>query len=126
MKRVTGLGGFFFKSDNPEKLRAWYETHLGIKAEKHGTMFEWRDKDNPDRTGMTIWSVFPGATKYFNPSNSPFMINYRVANLRELMDTLRKEGVTVAGEIEEADYGKFAWIMDPEGNKIELWEPPEA
>lgn len=126
MERVTGIGGIFFKSNDPEKLKSWYEKHLAIKAEKDGTMFEWRDKDNPDKIGFTVWSVFPGTTKYFDPGRSPFMINYRVANLRELVNTLQQEGVTVAGGIEEYEYGKFAWIIDPDGNKIELWEPPEG
>jgi predicted enzyme related to lactoylglutathione lyase len=126
MKCVTGIGGIFFKSKDPEKLKSWYEAHLGIKAEKDGTMFEWRDKENPDRVGYTVWSVFPHATKYFDPGRSPFMINYRVANLKELIKTLQQEGVTMVGGIKEYEYGKFAWILDPDGNKIELWEPPEG
>ena len=125
MKRVTGIGGIFFKSKDPEKLRSWYETHLGVKAEQYGTMFEWREKENPDRVGYTVWSVFPHTTKYFDPSGSPFMINYRVANLRELVEELKKEGVQIAGGIEESEYGKFAWVIDPDGNRIELLEPPE-
>ena len=125
MERVTGIGGIFFKSTDPQKLREWYEKYLGIKAEKNGTMFEWREKEAPERVGCTIWSPFPASTKYFDPSHAPFMINYRVANLHALIGQLQQEGVQIAGGIEESDYGKFAWVMDPEGNRIELWEPPE-
>ena len=126
MKRVTGLGGIFFKSDDPERLRSWYEKYLGIKSSNGGAMFEWRDRDNPDQLGVSVWSVFKRDTKYFNPSGANFMMNFRVANLIELLKELRKEGVTVIGEPEEYEYGKFGWIMDPDGNKIELWEPPDS
>lgn len=124
MKRVTGIGGIFFKTQDPEKLKAWYEQHLGIKRGEYGTEFYWRDKDNSERVGYTVWSLFPHTTKYFDPSASSFMVNYRVANLKELAEALRKEGVTIAGGIEEFEYGKFAWVIDPDGNKVELWEPP--
>ena len=123
MQRVTGLGGIFFKSNDPKKIREWYRTHLGIDAAEDGAVFRWRDIDEPERTGSTVWSAFPTETKYFAPSDKPFMINYRVKDLKALLDELRKEGVTVVGQIEEYDYGKFGWILDPEGNKIELWEP---
>ena len=126
-KRVTGLGGIFFKSNDPDKLKAWYESHLGIQPEPdNGAIFEWRDKDNPEKQCYTVWSPFPISTKYFDPSDAPFMINYRVANLEGLLEQLREEGVEIVGDIEEYEYGRFAWIMDPEGNKIELWEPAEG
>jgi predicted enzyme related to lactoylglutathione lyase len=123
MKRVTGLGGVFFKCNDPEKMKEWYRAHLGIESDKYGGMFHWRDPETPEKTCTTAWNPFPDSTKYFQPSGKPFMLNYRVENLKALFDELRKEGVTVVGEIEEYDYGKFGWIMDPEGNKIELWEP---
>ncbi len=123
MKRVTGLGGIFFKSNNPEKIKEWYSKHLGIKTDDYGGMFEWRDIDNPEKKCITAWNPFEAQTEYFNPSNKQFMFNYRVENLVELLNVLKEEGVEIVGEIEEYDYGKFGWIMDPEGNKIELWEP---
>jgi predicted enzyme related to lactoylglutathione lyase len=123
MKRVTGLGGVFFKCSDTAKIKEWYKKHLGIDSEPYGAIFKWRDNENPDRSGSTTWSPFPSTTEYFSPSEKPFMFNYRVENLRELLDVLRKEGVQVVGEIEEYEYGKFGWILDPDGNKIELWEP---
>lgn len=126
MERVTGIGGIFFKTKNPKNLRTWYEEHLGIKCGEHGTEFYWREKDNAERIGLTVWSPFPDNTKYFDPSPSSFMINYRVADLKQLIEQLKNEGVTIAGDLEEHEYGKFAWIIDPDGNKIELWEPPKT
>lgn len=126
MKRVTGIGGIFFKSKNPEKLREWYSTHLGIKSDRHGGIFTWRDHESPDRESMTVWNPFKEDTKYFQPSEKDFMFNYRVENLRALVEELKMEGVTVVGEVEEYEYGKFGWIIDPEGNKIELWEPVDG
>ena len=123
MKRVTGLGGVFFKCNDPEKMKEWYRIHLGIDSANDGAPFKWRDIDSPEKKCLTAWSTFPAGTKYFDPSQKPFMFNYRVENLVALLDALRKEGVTVVGEIEEYEYGKFGWILDPEGNKIELWEP---
>ncbi len=126
MKRVTGIGGVFFKSEQPEKLKKWYWEHLGVTPDDEGYVsFEWRDKEDPDRVGMTAWEVFKADTDYFDRSKSPFMINYRVENLKELLDLLREEGVEVEDKIEEASFGKFGWIYDPDGSKIELWEPPE-
>ena len=127
-RRVTGVGGIFFKSDNPEKLYAWYEQHLGIQRapDGTGTTFEWRDAEDPYRKGMTVWSIFPHNTKYFEPSRSPFMINYRVDDLDVLLEALKKEGVQIDPHREDYDYGRFAWIMDPDGNRIELWEPPKG
>lgn len=122
MKRVTGLGGIFFKSKDPDQMKEWYDKHLGIPNEKYGTSFEWRHADDANKKGTTVWSPFKADTKYFEPSQSSFMINYRVENLERLVEELKKEGVTIIGEIQSYDYGKFAHIMDPEGNKIELWE----
>ena len=121
MKRVTGIGGIFFKTKDPEKLKQWYSTHLGIKSDKYGGCFDWR---KPDGTkGFTAWSTFKEDTKYFQPSEKEMMINYRVENLEELLKILKEEGATIVGEMEVVEYGKFGWILDPEGNKIKLWEP---
>jgi len=123
MKRVTGIGGVFFKSDDPKKLKDWYRDRLGLDTDEYGATFKWREASNPDHIAHTQWSAFSSDTKYFNPSEKPFMINYRVADLEALLKTLRKEGVEMVGEMQTFEYGKFAWILDPEGNKIELWEP---
>jgi len=127
MERVTGIGGIFFKAKEPQKLKAWYQDHLGIiSGDDSPAIFHWREKDDPDRLGFTVWNPFPHDTKYFDPSPAPFMINYRVANLDRLLEQLRAEGVQVEDRIEEYEYGRFAWITDPEGNRIELWEPPKG
>jgi predicted enzyme related to lactoylglutathione lyase len=125
MRRVTGIGGVFFKADNPEKLYDWYEKHLGIKQEVagQGVAFRWKEDGDPD--GCTAWSIFKQDTDYFQPSKKSFMLNFRVENLDALVETLRVEGVWVDPKREDYDYGRFAWIMDPEGNRIELWEPPK-
>jgi predicted enzyme related to lactoylglutathione lyase len=124
MKRVTGIGGIFFKANDPDKLREWYRTHPGIEAEKErGAMFKWREVDELKTERYTVWSPFPADTDYFAPSTKPFMINFQVTNLKELLTQLRREGVAVDLRVETYDHGKFAWIMDPEGNRIELWEP---
>ncbi len=126
MKRVTGIGGIFFKAQDPAKLKNWYSEHLGVSlAEDGSSIFQWRELEKPEQVGMTVWSLFPKDTDYFNPSTAPFMINYRVEDLAALLEQLRKEGVPVDTRVEEYDYGRFAWIMDPEGNRIELWEPPK-
>lgn len=122
MKRVTGLGGIFIKYEDPEKIRAWYSKHLGIQTDTYGTSFEWRKSDNPDEKGYSVWSTFKKDTTYFHPSEKDFMLNFRVENLEALLKILKEEGVTVLDEIEKHTYGKFAHILDPEGNKIELWE----
>ena len=122
MKRVTGIGGIFFKSRDPKELREWYRQHLGIDAGEYGATFQWRDENDPEQIGQTVWSTFPQDTKYFDPSTAPFMINYRVDDLNGLVAALRDEGVTV-DKVESHEYGSFAWISDPEGNRIELWEP---
>ncbi|WP_420571623.1 VOC family protein [Kordia sp.] len=121
--RVTGLGGFFFKTEDPKGLKNWYGKHLGLPVDDYGCTFWWKDKEGNDCS--TQWSTFPNDTKYFQPSEKQFMMNFRVENLVELLAVLKEEGVTVVGEIEEYSYGKFGWIIDPEGNKIELWEPKD-
>ena len=126
MKRVNGLGGIFFKADHPEKLYAWYEKHLGLQRQaQEAVVFNWRQADDPEKAGMTLWSIFPKDTKYFDPSRSSFMMNFIVEDLDAVLAALREEGVEVDPRREEYDYGRFAWIMDPEGNRIELWEPPK-
>ena len=124
MAQVRGIGGIFFKSEHPEALRAWYGKHLGIDSGPGGKMFAWRDQDDPTRENFTVWSIFPASTDYFNPSKSPLMMNYIDDYLHGTLAALKAEGVTVADKVEECDYGKFGWIFDPDGNKIELWEPP--
>ena len=126
-RRVTGIGGIFFKSKDPKKIKEWYGKHLGFEISDYGSTFRWNDLNDPDAKSpaRTEWSPFDEATTYFGPSEKPFMINYRVENLTELLDELKREGVTVVGEMQEYPYGKFGWIMDPDGNKIELWEPKD-
>ena len=128
MKRVTGIGGIFFKAQDQEKLYQWYEKHLGIKRDPdaQAVMLHWREADDPQRPGTTVWAPFGKDTKYFDPSRASFMINYRVDDLDALLEALRQEGVEIDPKRENYDYGRFAWIMDPEGNRIELWEPPKA
>jgi len=121
-KRVTGIGGVFFKCADPKAQKEWYNKHLGLDAGDYGAVFEWRESENPEKQGQTAWNTFKAETKYFEPSTKDYMINYRVENLVELLEELKKEGVTQVGELQVYDYGKFAHIMDPEGNKIELWE----
>ena len=125
-KRVTGIGGIFFKSNDQEKLKDWYRDHLGIDSDQYGFTFKWRNYEDTEEPGTTVWSPFPKDTDYYNPSTKDYMINYRVEDLEGLIDVLKKEGVEVIGEIEVYEYGKFGWIMDPEGRKIELWEPIDA
>lgn len=119
MERVTGIGGVFFKARDPKKMRAWYRDHLGIDAKAGYANFDWREKENPDRLGRTVWTLFPTNSTYFA---APLMINYRVANLDRMLAQLRGAGVEV-NKTEDFSYGRFAWITDPEGNRIELWEP---
>ena len=123
-KRVTGLGGFFFKTKNPDETKKWYKDHLGLPVDDYGCTFWWKDTKGNDCS--TQWSPFKEDTDYFSPSKKQFMMNFRVENLHELLDVLKEEGVTIVGEVEEYDYGKFGWILDPEGNKIELWEPIDS
>jgi predicted enzyme related to lactoylglutathione lyase len=125
LKRVTGIGGIFFKCKDPNKMREWYKAHLGLNTNQYGAVFEWWQGADSTKKGFTQWSVFPEKTKYFEPSAKDFMINYRVENLEALVEELKKEGVTIADKIETADYGKFVHILDVEGNKLELWEPKD-
>ncbi|MFK7808801.1 MAG: VOC family protein [Saprospiraceae bacterium] len=126
MKRVTGLGGIFFKCKDPKQLKSWYQKHLGINADQYGGSFRWRKFDEPNQEASTSWSPFPNNTKHFEPSKKEFMINYRVENLKELLVVLEEEGVEIVGEMQQFDYGNFAHILDSEGNKVELWEPKDA
>lgn len=124
MAKVTGIGGVFFKSRNDHKaLAAWYQKHLGLTLESFGgAVLSWPE-DKAEDGGLTVWSVAGKESQWFSPSDSSFMINYRVDNLTELIAQLRAEGVEVVGGPESHENGKFAWIMDPDGNKVELWEP---
>ena len=122
-QRVTGIGGVFFKSRDPEALSQWYARHLGVPYKAgEGAAFRWADDPRAD-AGMTVWSAFPANTKYFDPSPASFMIDFRVADLDALLAQLSSEGVRIDPKREDYDYGRFAWIYDPEGNKIELWQP---
>ena len=123
MKKVTGIGGVFFKCDDPKGMNEWYTKNLGLDAGEYGATFEWLQADNPSKTGSTAWCTFPKDTKYFDPSAKSFMINYRVDDLVTLIAELRKDNVTIVDEIAEYEYGKFIHVLDPEGNIIELWEP---
>jgi predicted enzyme related to lactoylglutathione lyase len=123
MKKVTGIGGIFFKCKDPNKINEWYKTHLGFDTTEYGTNFAWRLDEDPAKKGSTQWSPFAETTKYFEPSTKDFMINYRVENLEALVEQLKNEGVTIVDQIEAFDYGKFVHIIDVEGNKVELWEP---
>ena len=123
MSRVTGIGGIFLKAKDPAMLRAWYKTHLGIDVQAWGgTSFRWMDSSGRPIAGKTAW--FVGDGKNFAPSTASFMVNYRVSDLYGLLATLRAEGCEVLEKTEESEFGKFGWVMDPEGNKVELWQPP--
>ncbi len=125
MKRVTGIGGIFFHAKDPEALRAWYKRHLGIDVlEWGGAAFTWTDDAGKPAKGTTIWSVGAEDNGHFAPGKATFMINYRVADLDALLAVLREEGCNVLEKPEDSEYGKFGWVMDPENNKVELWEPP--
>ncbi len=125
MQRVTGIGGVFFKAKDPKQLAEWYRTHLGMNVEEWGgVVFRWNTDTNPSGAGSTTWSPFADTTEYFAPSNARFMINYRVDDLHALLELLRSEGCEVDEKIEESEYGTFGWVMDPEGNRLELWQPP--
>ncbi len=125
MKRVTGIGGIFFKARDAAALRAWYQKHLGIDVQSWGgAAFTWTDAQGRPTSGTTIWTIHVAEGEHFAPSNAPFMVNYRVADLHALVKALKDEGCTVLEKVDESEYGKFAWVIDPEGNKVELWEPP--
>lgn len=123
LKRVTGIGGIFFKCKDPGKMKEWYKTHLGLNTNQYGTVFEWYQGADSTKKGFSQWSPFKETTKYFEPSTKEFMINYRVENLQALVEELKREGVTLTDTLQTFDYGKFVHIMDIEGNKLELWEP---
>jgi len=124
IKKVTGIGGLFFKTEDPKKLKDWYKKHLNFNVDDWGCTFWWKDKEG--NSASTQWSPFKNDTTYFSPSKKDYMFNYRVHNLKTLIEELKAEGVTICGDIEEFDYGKFGWILDPDGNKIELWEPLDS
>jgi uncharacterized protein (TIGR02246 family) len=124
VKRVTGLGGIFFRAKDPKGLKVWYERHLGLKSEdESGCIFRWRDAEKPGPPAMTVWSPFPEKTDYFGPGDAPLMINYRVGDLDAVLAALEAEGIGIVKPVVDESYGKFAWINDPEGHRIELWEP---
>jgi len=125
-KRVTSIGGIFFKCKDPKALRQWYHVHLGLQTNQYGSVFEWYQGADSTRKGFTQWSPFKETTKYFEPSTKEFMINYRVENLTALVEELKNEGVTIVDTIETYDYGKFVHILDSEQNKIELWQPNDV
>jgi predicted enzyme related to lactoylglutathione lyase len=125
MKRVTGIGGIFFNARDPAALREWYRRHLGIDVQPWGgAAFPWTGDDGKPTAGTTIWSIGDADGGHFAPGSAPFMVNYRVADVRALAQALRDEGCNVLDRIEVSDYGTFAWVIDPEGHKVELWEPP--
>jgi predicted enzyme related to lactoylglutathione lyase len=127
MKRVTGIGGIFFKADDPKRMYEWYQKHLGINPLPDGScaMFPWRSAENPDEEGYTVWSMMKRDTKYFGPGPQTFMVNYRVDNMDAVLEALKAEGVEIDPKRDDGEFGRFAWIVDPEGNRIELWEPPK-
>ncbi|HWX20474.1 MAG TPA: VOC family protein [Candidatus Binatia bacterium] len=122
--RVTGIGGVFLKARDPKRMAAWYRKHLGIQSQEGHADFLWREKDRPGKVSRTVWALFPADTDYFKPSRSPFMLNYRVTNLGHLVEELRRKGVKIE-KVAQDDYGRFAWLSDPEGNRVELWEPKD-
>ena len=125
MKRVTGIGGIFFKAKDAPALQAWYRRHLGIDVQAWGgAAFEWTDAGGQPVAGTTAWCIDPPESDHFAPSSAPFMVNYRVEDLPALVRALREEGCQVLEQTEPSEHGTFAWVMDPEGNKVELWEPP--
>jgi predicted enzyme related to lactoylglutathione lyase len=127
VKRVIGLGGIFFKAKDAPALQAWYKRHLGIDVQGWGgAVFAWSDAEGKPTAGSTIWSIAPAESDHFAPGKASFMINYRVEDLHGIVRVLKEEGCEVLERIDESDYGKFAWVIDPEGNKVELWQPPSG
>jgi predicted enzyme related to lactoylglutathione lyase len=125
MKRVTGIGGIFFKAKDAPSLQTWYKKHLGIDVQSWGgASLDWTDAEGKPVAGTTAWLIAQQESKQFAPSSAPFMVNYRVEDVRALVNALKEEGCNVLEKIDESDYGKFAWVIDPEGNKVELWQPP--
>ena len=125
MKKVTGIGGIFFKCKDPNRMKEWYKSNLGLNTNEYGATFEWYQGGEGTKKGVTQWSPFKETTKYFEPSTKDFMINYRVENLETLVEDLKRNGVTIVDTIQAFDFGKFVHILDIEGNKIELWEPKD-
>jgi predicted enzyme related to lactoylglutathione lyase len=125
MKRVIGIGGIFFKAKNPKALASWYKTHLGVPIDDSfgGYAFNWNNNTERPSKGYTIWSPFKSNTEYLEPSDKDFMFNFIVDDLKALVEVLKSEGINLIGDIEDTEFGLFAWILDPEGNKVELWEP---
>jgi len=124
--KITGIGGIFFKCEDPTKTKEWYADKLGLKTDKWGATFEFRETDKPNVRAYTQWSTFPADTKYFDPAKNEFMVNYRVENLEDYLIELKAKGVTICDEVETYDYGKFVHILDGDGRKIELWEPVDG
>jgi catechol 2,3-dioxygenase-like lactoylglutathione lyase family enzyme len=125
MQRVTGIGGIFFKAKDPAALSAWYKAHLGLDVQAWGgATLRWVDAQGQPVAGTTAWSVSAQDSDLFAPSTAPFMVNYRVADLASLLAALRREGCNVLDQTDDSEFGKFGWVIDPEGHKIELWEPP--
>ncbi|MDI3258918.1 MAG: VOC family protein [Sinobacteraceae bacterium] len=125
MKRVTGIGGIFFTAKDPVALRDWYKRHLGIDVQAWGgTAFSWAGADGEPVTGMTVWSIGDAKGEPYAPGKASFMVNYRVEDLSALLQALREEGCQVLEKTDDSEYGKFGWVIDPEGNKVELWQPP--
>ena len=126
MERATGIGGIFFKAKDPDGLQKWYENHLGLKPDPDGcVVFLWRERDEAASKAPTVWASFPADTKYFGNGSQTAMVNYRVKNLDSMLAQLRSAKAKVDDKIEESEYGRFAWVTDPEGNRIELWQPPD-
>jgi catechol 2,3-dioxygenase-like lactoylglutathione lyase family enzyme len=121
--RILGIGGVFFKSANRDQMREWYSKHLGIADKGGGAMLPWREHDDPQKEHVTVWSVFANSSNYFDPGHAPFMINYIVDDMDALLDRLKQEGVKIDDKRMDESYGRFAWIYDLDGNKIELWQP---
>jgi predicted enzyme related to lactoylglutathione lyase len=127
MKRVTGIGGIFFKAKDAPALHAWYKRHLGIDVQAWGgAAFDWTDAEGKPVAGTTAWLICPQESNQFAPSSAPFMVNYRVEDLHALVKVLKEEGCNVLEKVDESEYGKFGWVIDPEGNKVELWQPPQG
>jgi len=123
--RILGIGGVFFKSANRDQMREWYSKHLGLADKGHGAMLPWREHDDPKKEQVTVWTIFPASSDYFAP-NQPFMMNYIVDDMDALLDRLKQEGVKIDPKRMDESYGRFAWIYDSDGNKIELWQPLPA
>jgi catechol 2,3-dioxygenase-like lactoylglutathione lyase family enzyme len=124
--RILGIGGVFFKSANRDQMREWYATHLGLADKGGGAMLPWREHDDPQKEHVTVWTVFPNSTTYFDPGKAPFMINYIVDDMDALLERLKQEGVKIDAKRMNESFGRFAWIYDSDGNKIELWQPTSA